>query len=174
MHRIHVRQDQVTHMHRLSEYPLPETQPVPRAKPKAHGTGTLCREHQIELSAQKKPVVQTVCAEREQSRLSAQPRTHSTEALWRELQKKALGIAETSQHNETAVTAIGPTVKCAESPPFGSRCRVLFQSSRQRIKKNQIHTSKPFASSTYTPTKHMLKFHIKIHIYFVFNNFISF
>jgi hypothetical protein len=44
---------------------------VPRARSKALGTGTLCREQQIELSAQKKPAVQTVCAEREQSSLSA-------------------------------------------------------------------------------------------------------
>jgi hypothetical protein len=91
---------------------------VPRAKPKAHGTGTLCREHQIELSAQKKPAVETVSAEREQSRLSTQPRTHDTEALWRELQKQALGTAWTSRHNGTAVTAVGPAVKCAESPPL--------------------------------------------------------
>jgi hypothetical protein len=118
---------------------------VSRAKTKAHSTGPLCREHQIELSAQKKPAVQRVCAEREHGRLSAQPRTHGTEALWREWQKQALGTAETPRHNGMAVTAVGPAVKCAESPTFGSRqrilCRVLFQNSRKRIKKIQIHTS---------------------------------
>jgi hypothetical protein len=62
---------------------------VPRARSKALGTGTLCREQKIQLSAQKKLAVQTYCAEREQSGLSAQPPTHGTEELCRELQKLA-------------------------------------------------------------------------------------
>jgi hypothetical protein len=53
---------------------------------------------------------------------------------------------------------------------FCAEC--IFKTLGKELK-NQIHTSKPFASSTYTPTKHMLKFRIKINIYFVFNNFIS-
>jgi hypothetical protein len=121
---------------------------VSRARSKALGTGTLCREQRVQLSAQKKPAVQTYCAEREQSRLSAQPSTHGTEHLCRELQKRALGIAATSRRNVTAVTAVGPAVRCAESPllALGTEqlCRVPDKGSRQRIKKNQIHTFKPF------------------------------
>jgi hypothetical protein len=133
-----------------------ELHSVPRARSKALGTGTLCREHQIELSAQKKPAVQTVFAEREQSRLSAQPRTHDTEALWRELPKQALGIAKNSRQNGMTVTAVGPAVKCAQSPPLAlgkEFCVECLIKALGKELKNQIHTFKPFASSTYTPTK---------------------
>jgi hypothetical protein len=44
----------------------------------------------------------------------------------------------------------------------------------KEFKKNQFQTSKLLASSTYTHTKDMLKFHINIDMYVVFNNFISF
>jgi hypothetical protein len=57
---------------------------VPRARSQALGTETLCRELRVQLSAQKQPAVQTYCAEREQSRLSAQTSTHGTEDLCRE------------------------------------------------------------------------------------------
>jgi hypothetical protein len=73
---------------------------VPRARSQALGTETLWREQRVQLSAQKKPAVQTYCAEREQSRLSAQASTHGTEDLCRELQKRALGTAATSRRNE--------------------------------------------------------------------------
>jgi hypothetical protein len=131
-------------------------------------SSTLCRELDPKISAQgrfaesnrsssrhrKNP---TVCAEREQSSLSAQPTTHGTEELWRELQKQALGTSETSWHNGTALTAVGPAVKCAESPPlalgtkFCAEC--LIKALGKELKENQIHTFKPFYSSTYTPTK---------------------
>jgi K+-sensing histidine kinase KdpD len=130
---------------------------VPRARSKALGTETLCREQRVQLSAQKKLAVQTYCAEREQSRLSAQTTTHGTEDLCRELEKRALGTAATSRRNVTAVTAVCPAVRCAESPllALGTEhmCRVPAKGSRQRIKKNQIHTFKTFSSSTYTTTK---------------------
>jgi hypothetical protein len=93
---------------------------VPRARSKALGTGTLCREQKIELSAQKKPAVQTYCAESEQSRLSAQPTTHGTEELCRELQEWALGTAGTSRRKVTTATSVGPAIRCAESPPMAS------------------------------------------------------
>jgi hypothetical protein len=95
-------------------------------------SSTLCREPDPKLSAQgrfaeskrsssrhrKKPTVQTYCAEREQRHLSAQPLTHGTEELCRELQKRALGTAQTSRRKVTAATAVGPAVRCAESPPM--------------------------------------------------------
>jgi hypothetical protein len=121
---------------------------VPRARSKALGTETLCREQRVQLSAQKKPAVQTYCVEREQSRLSAQTTTHCTEDLCRELEKRALATTATSRRNVTAVTAVCPAVRCAESPllALGTEhlCRVPAKGSRQRIKKNQIHTFNPF------------------------------
>jgi hypothetical protein len=119
---------------------------VPRARSKALGTGALCREQRVELSAQKKPAVQLYCAEIEQSRLSAQTWTHGTEHLCRELQKRALGTAATSRRNVTAVTAVCPAVRCAESPLLAldteQLCRVPDKGSRQRIKK--IKFTHPF------------------------------
>jgi hypothetical protein len=152
---------------------------VPRARSKALGTGTLCeskrsssrhrknprysrhrdalREQKIELSAQKKPAVQTYFAETEQSSLSAQPATHGTEELCRELQKRALSTAETSRRKVTAVgPAVGPAVRCVESPPMAlgtEICAECLTKALGKELKNQIHTFKPFASSTYTPTK---------------------
>jgi hypothetical protein len=55
---------------------------------------------------------------------------------------------------------------------FLSEC--FSKAPGKELKKNQFQTSKLFASSTYTHTKHMLKFHINIDMYVVFNNFISF
>jgi hypothetical protein len=135
-----------THYRKRSLYR--ELASVPRARSQALGTETLCREQRVQLSAQKKPAVQTYCAEREQSRLSAQASTHDTEYLCRELQRRALGTAATSRRNVTAVMAVCPAVKCAGSPllALGTEhlCRVPATGSRQRIKKNQIHTFKPF------------------------------
>jgi hypothetical protein len=129
---------------------------VPRARSQALGTETLCREQRVQLSTQKKPAVQTYCAEREQCRLSAQEPTHGTEDLCRELQKRALGTAATSRRNVTAVMAVCPAVKCAKSPllALGTEhlCRVPATGSRQRIKKSNSHIQ-TFSSSTYTPTK---------------------
>jgi hypothetical protein len=121
---------------------------VPRARSKALGTGTLCGEQRVQLSAQKKPAVHTYYAEWEQSRLSAQTTTHGIEHLCRELQKRALGTAATSRRNVTAITAVCPAVRCAESPLLAlgieQLCRVPDKGSRQRIKKYQIHTFEPF------------------------------
>jgi hypothetical protein len=125
---------------------------VPRARSQALGTETICREQRAQLSAQKKPAVQSSCAEREQCRLSAQAPTHGTENLCRELQKRALGTAATSRRNVTAVMAVCPAVNCAESPilALGTEhlCRVPATSSRQRIKKKSNSHIQTFSSST--------------------------
>jgi hypothetical protein len=96
------------------------------------------------------------------------------------LQKQALGTAETSRHNGTAVTSVGPVVKCVESPPlalgkeFCAEC--LIKALGKELKKIIFTHSKLLLHqpTPYPYKKHMLKFHIKIDIYFVFNNFISF
>jgi hypothetical protein len=127
---------------------------VPRARSKALGTETLCREQRVQLSAQKKPAVQTYCAEREQSRLSAQTTTRGTEDLCRELEKRALGTAATSRRNVTAVTAVCPAVRCAESPllALGTCAECLPKALAKELKKSNSHIQ-TFSSSTYTPTK---------------------
>jgi hypothetical protein len=100
---------------------------VPRARSKALGTGTLCREQ----------------------RTSSRHRNScGTDVLCREGTEPPLGTATNSRRNVTAVMAVCPAVKCAESPllALGTEhlCRVPATGSRQRIKKNQIHTFKPF------------------------------
>jgi hypothetical protein len=132
----------------------------------------LCREQKIELSAQKKPAVQTYCADREQSRLSAQPPTQ----LCRELQKWA------QRRKVTAATAVGPavgpTVRCAESPPMALGTEIcaecLTKALGKELKKSNSRIQTFCFINLHPYKKHMLKFHIKIDIYFVFNNFISF
>jgi hypothetical protein len=151
---------------------------VPRARSKPLGTGTLCREQKIQLSAQKKPAVQTYCAEREQSRLSAQPPTHGTEELCRELQKLALGTAETSRRKVTAATTVDLAVRCAESPLLALDTEICAECLTKALGK-ELKNIKFMHSNLllHQPTplkKHMVKFHIKIDIYFVFKNFISF
>jgi hypothetical protein len=135
---------------------------VPRARSKALGTETLCRKQRVQLSAQKQPAVQTYCAEREQSHLSAQTTTHGTEDLYRELEKRALGTAATTRRNVTAVTAVCPAVRCAESPllTLGTEdlCRVPATGSRQRIKKIKFTHSNLFFINLHPYKKHMLKF----------------
>jgi hypothetical protein len=143
---------------------LPATQPVPRARS--------CAESQIQSSRHRDALP------RAKGPALGTEKTRGTHVLCRELLKRALGTAATSRRNVTAVTAVGPAVRCAESPllALGTEklCRVPDTGSRQTIKKNQIHTFKPFLHQPTPLKKHMLKFHIKIDIYFVFNNFISF
>jgi hypothetical protein len=71
-----------------------------------------------------------------------------------------------------------PDRQMCREPTYGSRhrnlCRVPDKGSRQRIKKIKFTHSNFFFINLHPYKKHMLKFHIKIDIYFVFNNFISF
>jgi hypothetical protein len=144
-------------------------------------SSVLCRELDPKLSAQRR------CAESKWSStrhrknpryrrivprgnrgLSAQTSTHGTEDLCRELQKRALGTDATSRRNVTAVTAVCPAVRCAESPllALGTEhlCRVPAKGSRQRIKKINFTHSNLFFINLHPYKKHMLKFHIKIDI----------
>jgi hypothetical protein len=143
-----------------------ELKSVSRARSQTHGTGLLCREsghatvqtiytrgnragsrHRWRLTAQR------LYVEGYRSRLSAQRRAHGT-TWW--------PLARPSNVSRAEPQALGKE--------FLAEC---FTKALGKGIKKQFQTSKLFASSTYTHTKNMLKFHINIDMYVVSNNFIS-
>jgi hypothetical protein len=141
---------------------LPETQPLPRAR--------FCAESQIPSSRHRDAL-----ARAKGSALGTE-KTRGTDVLCREGTEPPLGTGVDSRHRgsvsraaeagprhsrhltaqRTAVMAVCPAVKCAESPllALGTEhlCRVPATGSRQRIKKKSNSHIQTFSSSTYTPT----------------------
>jgi hypothetical protein len=140
-----------------------ETQPVPRAP--------LCAESQIQSSWHKDALP------RAKDLALGTEKTRGTDVLCREGTEPPLSTDADSRHRGTVPRAAEagprhsrdltaqsngrhgrwPGRQMCRKPTSGSRhrnlCRVPDTGSRQRIKKNQIHAFKPFASSTYTPKK---------------------
>jgi hypothetical protein len=163
---------------------LPETQPLPRA--------LLCAESQIQSSRHRDALP------RAKDRALGIEKTRGTDVLCREGTEPPLGTATNSRHRGTVLRAAEagprhsrdltaqsngshgrwPGRQMCREPTSGSRhrnlCRVPDKGSRQRIKKIKFTHSNLFFINLHPYKKHMLKFHIKINIYFVFNNFISF
>jgi hypothetical protein len=187
--------------------PLPETQPVPRALLCAESQiqssrhRDALREQKIELSAQKKPAVQSAQGRfaRAKDRALGTEKTRGTDILCRDGTEQPLGTASDSRHRRTVPRAAEagpqhsrdlttqsngrwpgrwPGRQMCREPTYGSRhrnlCRVPDKGFRQRIKKSNSHIQTFRFINLHPYKKHMLKFHIKIDIYFVFNNFISF